>query len=124
MNIVDASGWIEFFLAGRNGPVFRPIIEDEANLLVTSISVYEVHRVLSRKLPDELRDTCVMLMRRLPIIDLTDVRAIAAANVSIEHKLAMADAAMYAMAMEHQAVLWTQDADYQGLSGVQYVAKH
>ena len=75
MNIVDASGWIEFFLAGRNGPVFRPIIEDEANLLVTSISVYEVHRVLSRKLPDELRDTCVMLMRRLPIIDLTDARA-------------------------------------------------
>ncbi len=124
MNIVDASGWIEFFLAGRNGPVFRPIIEDEANLLVTSISVYEVHRVLSRKLPDELRDTCVMLMRRLPIIDLTDARAIAAANVAIEHKLAMADAAMYAMAMEHQAVLWTQDADYQGLSGVQYVAKH
>lgn len=123
MNIVDASGWIEFFLAGRNGPVFRPIIEDEANLLVTSISVYEVHRVLSRKLPDELRDTCVMLMHRLPIIDLTDARAIAAANVSIEHKLAMADAAMYAMAMEHQAVLWTQDADYQGLSGVQYVAK-
>jgi predicted nucleic acid-binding protein len=124
MNIVDASGWIEFFLAGRNGPVFRPIIEDEANLLVTSISVYEVHRVLSRKLPEELRDTCVMLMRRLPIIDLTDARAIAAANVSIEYKLAMADAAMYAMAMEHQAVLWTQDADYQGLSGVQYVAKH
>ena len=124
MNIVDASGWIEFFLAGRNGPVFRPIIEDEANLLVTSISVYEVHRVLSRKLPDELRDTCVMLMRRLPIIDLTDVRAIAAANVAIEHKLVMADAAIYAMAMEHQAVLWTQDADYQGLSGVQYVAKH
>ena len=52
MNMVDASGWIEFFLAGRKWSCqFRPIIENEADLLVTSISVYEVHRVLSRKLP-------------------------------------------------------------------------
>jgi predicted nucleic acid-binding protein len=121
--MVDASGWIEFFLAGSNGPIFKPIIENEACLLVTSINLYEVHRVLSRKLPDHLRDICLNLMRRAAVIDFTDARAIAAADLSIKHQLAVADAAMYAMALEHQATLWTQDADYQGLVGVHYVAK-
>jgi predicted nucleic acid-binding protein len=90
---------------------------------VTSINLYEVHRVLSRKLPAHLRDTCLDLMRRAPVIDFNDARAIAAADVSSKHQLAMADAAMYAMALEHQATLWTQDADYQGLANVQYFPK-
>ena len=59
MNIVDASGWIEFFLAGANGPKFKPVIENTSELLVSSVNMYEVHRVLSRKLPIELRDMCL-----------------------------------------------------------------
>ena len=81
MNMVDASGWIEFFLAGPNGPKFKPVIEKTDELLVTSINLYEVHRVLSRKLPADLRDTCLNLMRRAPIIDFTDALAIAAAMI-------------------------------------------
>ncbi len=123
MNMVDASGWIEFFTAGPKGPKFKPVIEKTDELLVTSINLYEVHRVLSRKLPADLRDTCLNLMRRAPVIDFTDARAIAAADLASKHQLAMADAAMYAMALEHKATLWTQDADYQGLVGVQYFAK-
>jgi predicted nucleic acid-binding protein len=49
--------------------------------------------------------------------------AIAAAELALKHQLAMADAAMYAMAIAQQATLWTQDADYQGLQGVAYVPK-
>ena len=123
MNIVDASCWIEFFLAGANGPKFKPVIENTSELLVSSVNMYEVHRVLSRKLPVELRDMCLEVMRRAPVIELNDERAIAASELSLKHGLAMADAAMYAIALEHKAVLWTQDADYQGLKGVKYFPK-
>jgi len=123
MNIVDASGWIEFFLAGANGPKFKPVIENTSELLVSSVNMYEVHRVLSRKLPVELREMCLEVMRRVPVIELNDERAIAASQLSLKHGLAMADAAMYAIALEHKAVLWTQDADYQGLKGVKYFPK-
>ena len=123
MNIVDASGWIEFFLAGANGPKFKPVIENTSELLVSSINIYEVHWVLSRKLPVEFRDMCLGVMRRAPVIELNDERAIAASQLSLKHGLAMADAAMYAIALEHKAVLWTQDADYQGLKGVKYFPK-
>ena len=30
MNVVDSSGWIEFFTAGRNGPAFRAVIAERA----------------------------------------------------------------------------------------------
>ena len=32
MNVIDSSGWIEFFLAGANGPVFKPVIEQRNQL--------------------------------------------------------------------------------------------
>jgi len=123
MNIVDASGWIEFFLAGTNGPKFKPVIENTSELLVSSVNMYEVHRVLSRKLPVELRDMCLEVMRRVPVIELNDERAIAASELSLKHGLTLADAAMYAMALELKATLWTQDQDYQGLEGVKYFPK-
>ena len=47
-NLVDSSGWIEFFTAGANGPVFKPLIEKTEQLLVPTIALFEVHRVLSR----------------------------------------------------------------------------
>ncbi len=81
MNIVDASGWIEYFLDTPRANLFAPVIENTSELLVTSINLYEVHRVLSRKLPADLRDTCLNLMRRAPVIDFTDALAIAAAMI-------------------------------------------
>ena len=123
MNVVDSSGWIEFFRAGANGPVFKPVIEDRNRLLVPTISLFEVHRVLSRSLPADLVNRCLDVMRLGRVLDFTDARAVASAHIAALHKLARADAAMYAMAREFDASFWTQDADYQGLAGVRYQAK-
>ena len=123
MNVVDSSGWIEFFRAGANGPEFKPIIEDRARLLVPTIALFEAHRVLSRSLPTDLVNRCLDVMRLGRVLDLTDGRAIAASRIAAQHKLAMADAAMYSMALEFGASFWTQDVDYQGLPGVRYQAK-
>lgn len=123
MNLVDSSGWIEFFKAGVNGPIFKPVIEDRSQLLVPTIALFEVHRVLSRVLNAELVETCLDVMRRGRVLDLTDGRAIAASETATRHGLAFADAAIYSMAQAHGATLWTQDADYAGLPGVNYWAK-
>ena len=123
MNVVDSSGWIEFFRAGANGPVFKPVIEDRNHLLVPTIALFEVHRVLSRSLPADLVNRCLDVMRLGRVLDLTDARAVAASRIAAQHKLPMADAAMYSMALEFGASFWTQDVDYQGLPGVRYQAK-
>ena len=123
MNLVDSSGWIEFFQAGGNGPVFKPVIEDRNALLVPTIALFEVHKVLSRRLPADLVERCLQVMRLGRVLDFTDARAIAASQIAARHQLAMADAAMYSMAQEFGATFWTQDADYQGLVGVNYFPK-
>ena len=123
MNMVDSSGWIEFFQAGTNGLVFKPVIELRDQLLVPTIALFEVHKVLSRSLPSDLVDRCLAVMRLGRVLDLTDQRAIAASKVSREHRLALADAAMYSMAQEHRASFWTQDIDYQDLPDVRYFSK-
>jgi len=123
MNLVDSSGWIEFFQAGHNGPIFKPVIEDRHHLLVPTLALFEVHKVLSRKLAESLVNQCLDVMRLARVLDLTDARAVAAANLSRRHSLALADAVMYAQAREFEATFWTQDVDYQGLPGVQYFPK-
>ena len=123
MNVVDSSGWIEFFLAGANGPKFKPVIEQRNTLLVPVIALFEVHKVLSRKVPSAAVTQCLDVMRLGRVLDITDQRAVAAASVAVKHRLAMADAMMYSLALELGATFWTQDVDYQGLPGVNYFGK-
>lgn len=123
MNVVDSSGWIEFFFAGNNGPLFKPVIEQRDQLLVPVIALYEVHKILSRQMPPTEVEKFLNVMRMGRVIELTDQRAIAASVAASQHNLAMADAAMYSIALEFKATFWTQDADYEGLVGVQYFAK-
>jgi predicted nucleic acid-binding protein len=123
MNVVDSSGWIEYLQDTDRADLFAAAIEDRNQLLVPTIALFEVHKVLSRGLPADLVKRCLDVMRLGRVLDLTDARAIAASQVAVKHKLAMADAAMYSMAREFGATFWTQDVDYQGLDGVQLCAK-
>ena len=123
MNVVDSSGWIEFFLAGKNGPLFKPVVEQRDELIVPVIAIYEVHKILSRQMPEQAVDTFLDVMRLGRVVELTDKRAVAASKASSTHGLAMADAAMYSIAQEFKATFWTQDVDYKGLSNVKLFAK-
>ena len=123
MNLVDSSGWIEYLQDTPRANFFADAIEDRNALLVPTIALYEVHKVLSRRLPVELVERCLNVMRLGRVLDFTDARAIAASQIAARHQLAMADAAIYSMAQEFGATFWTQDADYQGLVGVNYFPK-
>ena len=123
MNVVDSSGWIEFFLAGENGPLFKPVIEQRDELIVPVIALYEVHKILSRQMPANVVDTFLDVMRLGRVVEVNDKRAIAASTASSLHGLAMTDAAMYSIAQEFKATFWTQDVDYQGLSNVKLFVK-
>ena len=123
MNVVDSSGWIEYLLDTPQADLFASALERRQQLLVPVIALYEVHKVLSRKLPAEVLLSCLNVMRLGRVLDLTDARAIAAADIAVLHRLAMADAVMYSMAIEHKATFWTQDVDFHGLPGVKCFPK-
>jgi predicted nucleic acid-binding protein len=123
MFCVDSSGWIEFFLGSTAGRTFKPIIEQTAKLVVPAVSIFEVHRFLSRTATITVRDAAIQVMCRSTVIELNAVRAIAASEAAQKHSLAMADAVIYSIAQEFNATFWTQDVDYKDLAGVSYHAK-
>jgi predicted nucleic acid-binding protein len=123
MFCVDSSGWIEFFVGSTAGRTFKPIIEQTARLVVPAVSIFEVHRFLSRTATITVRDAAIEVMCRSTVIDLTIERAIAASDTAQNYRLAMADAVMYSIAREFNATFWTQDIDYKDLPGVSYHAK-
>lgn len=123
MKVVDSSGWIEYFFDSPRADLFAVAIEDVTNLLVPVVSIFEVHKVLSRKLPTGAVLSCLDVMRQGRVLDLTDKRAVAAADIANKYKLAMADAVFYSMAIEFDGTLWTQDVDYKGLPSVNYFDK-
>ena len=123
MNVVDSSGWVEYFQDSRRADLFALAIEQRDQLLVPVIALYEVHKILSRQMPPEVVEKFLDVMRLGRVLELTDKRAIAASTASSLHGLAMADAAMYSMALEFKATFWTQDVDYQALAGVKFFAK-
>ena len=123
MNVVDSSGWLAYFGNGRNADFFAPIVQDLPNLVVPTVSLYEVFkRILLERTESEALQA-VAIMHQGKVVDLDETIALTAAKLSLQHKLPMADALILATAKSFNATLWTQDSDFQGLPDVQYVAK-
>lgn len=123
LNVVDSSGWIEYLMDTPRADLFAAPIEQRQALLVPTIALFEVHRVLSRKLPPDVVKACLDVMRLGRVVDITAARAVAGADVSLRHRLAMGDALMYSLALEQGATFWTQDGDYEGLPSVRFFAR-
>ena len=123
MNVVDSSAWIEYFTDGPNAGFFAGAIEDVEELLVPALVIYEVFKWISRERGEAQAVKAVAHMQQGEVVDLDAKLAAYAARLSLQVKLPMADSIVYATARIREATLWTQDADFEGLDGVKYVAK-
>jgi predicted nucleic acid-binding protein len=123
MNVVDSSGWLEYFADGPNADFFAPAVENIAELVVPSISIYEVFkRVLQQRDESDALQAAVVMQQGM-VVDLNTTLALSAAKLSVELRLPMADSVMLATARANKATLWTQDADFKNIEGVQYIEK-
>ena len=123
MNIVDSSGWIEYFAEGGNADFFTTPIRDVEKLIVPTICIYEVFKRLLAERDEDSALLSVGLMSHGREVELDRNIAIEAAQISRELKLAMADSIILATARANNATLWTQDAHFEGLDGVKYIEK-
>ena len=122
MNVVDSCGWLEYFAAGPNADFFAPALEAPTELVVPTISVYEVFKRVVQQRGESDALQAVALMQQGSVVDLTAPIALEAARTSAALGLPMADSVMLATARSFEATLWTQDSDFEGVEGVRYVA--
>ncbi|MYE70047.1 MAG: type II toxin-antitoxin system VapC family toxin, partial [Gemmatimonadetes bacterium] len=122
MNVVDSSAWLEYFADGPNAGEFADVIADVEELVVPAVTLFEVFKRIraQRDLASALY--AVAQMRRGRVVDLDADLAVAAAELSAETGLPMADSIILATARAEEATLWTLDKGFQGMEGVEYRA--
>lgn len=123
MNIVDSSGWLEYFADGPNADRFAAPLGNSDELLVPSITLYEVFKTVCRQRGEDAALQAVAMMQQGKVVELSSSIALLAAKLSLDVKTPMADSIILATARIHAAVLWTQDNDFEGLSDVRYFPK-
>ncbi len=121
MNLVDSCGWLAFFTDSPTAPSFAPAMGDIKQLLVSTINLYEVHKKVLRERGEDMALEITDIMRQCRVVAVDEEVAIVGARLAARHGLAMADSLILATAKTHEAILWTQDADFQGLEGVQFI---
>jgi len=123
MNLVDTSGWIEYFFDDPNAKHFANVIEDTENLVISVINQYEVFKKITLVADEEKALRAIAQMKQGQVIPLTEDIALLAAKLSIEHNIPMADSMIYATGLSMEALVWTQDADFKKLPQVKYIMK-
>lgn len=123
MNVVDSCGWLEYFSNGPNAAKFTQPLLDTTSLIVPTLCMYEVFKVALREKGEDAALQAVAVMKQGRVVGLTTSLAIQAAKTSFDLKMPMADAIILTTARAYQAIVWTQDDDFSGLSDVKYFSK-
>ncbi|MDO8880316.1 MAG: type II toxin-antitoxin system VapC family toxin [Coriobacteriia bacterium] len=122
MNVVDSSAWLEYFAAGPNAEFFAAAIEATDDLVVPSITLYEVFKRVAHQRGESEALAAVAQMQQGNVVELSSSLALDSARTSLDLKLPMADSVILATARAFDATLWTQDVDFEGVSGVMYAS--
>ena len=123
MNLVDSSGWLEYFADGPNADFFAQAIEKPDELVVPTINLYEVFKRILQQRSESEALQAIASMQQGDVVDLNATLALSAANIAHAFKIPMADSIVFAIARAYQAVLWTQHEHFKDLEGVRYVGK-
>lgn len=123
MILVDTCGWIEWLTDGALAQRFEPFMQDPAELLLPTTVQYELYKWVKREVDEHTALDIIALAEGSLVVPLTTDIALVAADLSLQHKLAFADAIIYASARRHGVELATSDDHFQGLPSVLYFPK-
>jgi predicted nucleic acid-binding protein len=116
--LVDSSGWLEYVTDDSKAAAFGHYLEGEDSVVVPSIVVYEVYKHLAKHRGRTLADRFMSQALHRRVVPMDETIALAAANASLDHRLATVDAIVYATARVCQAQLVTANTHLRGLPGV------
>ena len=116
--LVDSSGWLEYITEESKASSFAHYLENEAAVVVPSLVIYEVYRQLARHRGKPLADRFFSQALHCRVVPFDEMMALAAADLSLNHRLALTDAILYATARAHHAQFVTANTKLRGLPAV------
>ncbi|MGD8405413.1 MAG: type II toxin-antitoxin system VapC family toxin [Anaerolineales bacterium] len=123
MNVVDSSGWLEYFADDSNADFFAPAVEKTDELVVPTVSIFEVFKRMRQQKGDEAALQAITAMMQGQVVELDAILALNSAKLSGDLQISIADSMILATAQAFDAELWTQDADLKDIDKVKYIKK-
>ena len=123
MRVVDTSAWLEWLSDSTLGRKVGLELPSTDAWIVPTIVQYELARCLTREVSEDAADDTIAFSTECVVTSLNTRLAVQAAEIAKDHRLAMADAIIYATAVAMGADLLTCDAHFAKLPRVVYVAK-
>lgn len=123
MRVVDTSAWLEYMSGSTTGQLIAAELPVRHEWLVPTIVQLEMAKFLLRTAGESLAEDVAAFSQKCIAVPLDTDMALAAAEIGLRHKLATADAIIYATAQRLGADLLTCDAHFKDLDGVRYVPK-
>jgi predicted nucleic acid-binding protein len=123
MVLIDTSCWIEWLIGSPLGDRLGAHFPATDQITVPTIVQLELAKWLEREKGEDAANRVIALTTTCVIAPLTTELALSAAALHKTHKLATADAIIYATAISHGATLLTCDAHFKGLDSVIFEAK-
>lgn len=120
MNLVDSSGWIEFFNDGPYASYFLEALRDTNKVIVPTLCFYEVFSYVMKNMSDAEALQVVAFMQQSRSVEMTDAVAVLAARLSAKHKIPLSPGVTLATAQLNNAVIWTQEPFLKDFPGVKY----
>jgi predicted nucleic acid-binding protein len=123
LRVVDTSAWIEWLVASPLGKKLRKEMPEKALCIVPTIVQLELSRWVWRELGEGPADQVMAYTLKCQVAPLDTATALLAADLHRQHKLATADAIVYATALQQGVELLTCDAHFKGLPGVVWLPR-
>lgn len=124
MNIIDSSGWLEYFADGPNAGFFaKTILEKPLKIIMPAIIIYEVFKKILYESGETSALQVIAQMQKYQTENIDVSLALSAAKISHKHKIPIADSMICAVSCRYNALIWTQDKHLKGLTNVKYIKK-
>lgn len=121
MHLVDSSGWLEYFTDGPLASEYSKYLKDLTKIVTPTIVLYEVYKKIKRERTEEGALLAVSVINKTTVIPLSESIALLAADLSLKHSLPMADAIVYATALEENCKIVTSDMHFKGLERIELI---
>lgn len=121
--VMDTSVWIELLADSATGREVRAVLPPREQCIFPTIVQLELAKWLARERSEDEADRAIAYTQKCDVVPLDTRLALRAAEVCRQHRLATADAVIYATALERGVELLTCDAHFKGLPGVVYLPR-
>ena len=122
MNVVDATGWLEYFSDGPDAAFVAQVLQEADELVVPTITILDVFERVCSEHGEGAALQAAAAMQQGTVVTLDTPMAMAAGRLAVAQGVSTGAGAVLAAAERHQARVWTLDEEVRHVPGIQYRA--